>query len=95
MNKCPQCGQLRQADEYRCLACGCFFSQLDEILAAEQAEKERASFKGRLNAIITADNPKQAFITELQTLWKNTPPRTLFTLLVIFMFIFALIVSVL
>jgi hypothetical protein len=95
MNKCPQCGQQRRAEEYRCLACGCFYSQLDEILAAEAATTERNSFKGRLKSILEANNRKQALITELQTLKENTPPRTLFTLVVIFVFIFALIVSVL
>jgi uncharacterized membrane protein YvbJ len=95
MNKCPQCGQPRQADEYRCLACGCFYSQLDEILAAEEAEIERKSFKGRWKAIRKADNPKQAIIDELRTIRENTPRRTSFTLWVIFVFIFALIVSVL
>lgn len=95
MNKYPQCGQLRKADEYRCHACGCFFSKLDEILAADEAEKERTSCKGRLKAIIKADNPKQAFIDEWRAIKTNTPRTTLFTLLVIFVFVFALIASVL
>lgn len=95
MNKCPQCGQQRKADEYRCLSCGCFYSQLDEILAAEEAEKEKTSFKGRLNAIRKANNPKQALSDELRRIRQNTPTKTLFTLVVIFVFIFALMVSVL
>lgn len=95
MNNCPQCGQKRQADEYRCLACGCFYSQLDEILATDEAEKEKKSFKGRLKTIIKADNPRKALMTELQSIKENTPRITFFTLLVIFSFIFALIVSVL
>lgn len=95
MTKCPQCGQQRKADEYRCLACGCFYSQLDEILASEEAEKERKSFKGRLKAIRTANNPKLALTDELRDIRQNTPNRTIFTLAVIFVFVFALIVSVL
>lgn len=94
MNKCPQCGQQRKADEYRCLSCGCFFSQLDEILAAEEAEKERKSFKGRLKAIGNAENRKQALIDELNSIRQNTPNQTLFTFVIIFVFIFALFVSV-
>ncbi len=95
MNKCPQCGQQRKADEYRCLSCGCFFSQLDEILAAEEAEKERTSFKGRLKAISNADDLKQALIDELSSIKQSTPNQTFITFVVIFAFIFALIVSVL
>jgi uncharacterized membrane protein YvbJ len=95
MNKCPQCGQQRKADEYRCFACGCFYSQLDEILADEEAERERRTLKGRLKAIRQADNPKQALIDELMAIKTNTPRRTSFTLLLIFIFVFALIVSVL
>jgi uncharacterized membrane protein YvbJ len=95
MNKCPQCGQQRQADEYRCLSCGCFYSQLDEILASEDAEKYRTSLKGRLNAIRTADYPRQALVNELTAIKENTSGKTFFTLWVIFAFIFALIVSVL
>jgi uncharacterized membrane protein YvbJ len=95
MNKCPQCGQPRQAEEYRCLKCGCFYSQLDEILAAEQAEQEKHSFKGRLKAIRQAENPQQALLAELRSIKQNTPTQTFVVFAVIFMFIFALIVSVL
>lgn len=95
MNKCPQCGQQRKADEYRCPTCGCFYSQLDEILAAEEAEKKRKSFIGRLKAIRNAHNHKQALIDELGRVIQSTPNQTLFTFVIIFVFIFALIVSVL
>ncbi len=95
MNKCPQCGQVRQAEEYRCLSCGCFYSQLDEILAEEQAIKERNSLKGRANVIMQADDSWQALQAELKAIKENTPRRTIFTLWVIFAFVFALIVTVL
>jgi uncharacterized membrane protein YvbJ len=91
MNKCPECGQQRQADEYRCLACGCFYSQLDEFLATEAAQKEKNSFTGRIKAIWHADDSLQALKTEYQTI----PRRTIFTLWVIFAFIFAMTLSVL
>ena len=95
MNQCPQCGQPRQADEYRCLACGCFYSSLDEILATEAAKEERASFKGRVKLIMAAENSWQAVKDEVGDIYKNTPRRTIFTLWVIFAFVFALVVSVL
>lgn len=94
MNKCPQCGQRRQADEYRCLACGCFFSQLDEILAAEEEEKQRKSFKGRLKAIKNSEDSWQALSNEFRSVRENTPRRTFLVMLVIFAFVFALMVSV-
>lgn len=95
MRKCPQCGQHRKTDEYRCLSCGCFYSHLDEILAAEEAEQERQSVKGRLQHIMAANNSKQALFDELLNIKENTPTRTFLTLAFIFIFIFALIVSVL
>ena len=95
MNKCPQCGQRRKADEYRCLTCGCFYSQLDEILADDEAEREKNSLKGHLKAIKKADNFKQALRDEFQLLKAHITRRMFFTLLVIFVFIFALMVSVL
>jgi len=91
MNKCPECGQQRQADEYRCLACGCFYSQLDEFLASEAAQKEKNSFKGRIKAILQAEDSLHA----LKIAYQNTPRRTIFTLWVILAFIFTMTLAVL
>lgn len=94
MNICPECGRRREGDEYKCPECDCYYSQLDEILAAEEAELERRSLKGRLRAVREADNSIEAFRNECRRLKENTPLRTKFTLLVIFIFVFALVVSV-
>lgn len=94
MNKCPECGHQRAGDEYKCPKCDCFYSQLDEILATEAAETERRSIKGRLKAIKEADNSFVAFKEAFKRLKETTPKRTILTLAVIFIFIFALIVSV-
>ena len=91
MNKCPECGQPRKADEYRCLACGCFYSQLDELLAAEAEAQYKKSFKGHLQRIWQADDSKQALKAEIHAV----PTQTLLTFAVIFIFVFALVVSVL
>jgi hypothetical protein len=95
MNCCPQCGQKRIAEEFKCPKCACFYSQLDEILAAQEAEIEQKSLQGHLKAIWNAEQPQQALRNELKSLRANTPQRTKFTLIVIGLFIFALIVSVL
>ncbi len=95
MNKCPQCGRPRKKDDLKCPVCDCFYSKLDEILATDAAEKERKSLKGRLKSIINADNPKQSLYNELQDIKENTPRKTMFTFFVIFVFVFALVVSVL
>jgi len=94
MNHCPQCQRQRQADEYKCPACDCYYSQLDEILATEEAEVYKKSFKGRFQAILHANNSKQALQAEIKNLTTKTPLRTKFTLIVILLFIFAMTISV-
>ncbi len=94
MNTCPKCGKQREKDEYKCPECDCYYSQLDEILAAEEAELEKRSLKGRLRAVKEADDSIEAFKNEYRRLQETTPLRTKFTLLVIVIFVFALVVSV-
>jgi hypothetical protein len=48
-----------------------------------------------VKAIMQADNFWQALKEELHAIKENTPRQTIFTLWVIFAFVFALIVSVL
>ncbi len=95
MNQCPECGQQRKADEYRCLACGCFYSQLDEILAEEARAAERISFKGRMKVVRESADPWQTFKQEWADVRQRMPRGAGLALSVIFMFVFALIVSVL
>jgi hypothetical protein len=94
MTQCPQCHQQRDGEEYKCPQCDCFYSPLDEILAEEDAEREKRSFIGRWKAIKASKNSTQAFKEEYHRLNKNAPYDIGLTLAVIFMFIFAMTFSV-
>jgi len=92
MKNCPQCGQARQGEEYKCPSCGVFYSQLDELLFEQQERLERDTWKGALKRILAADDRKQAMKDELKLLWHNTPLKTKITLWTIVAFIFMLVV---
>ncbi|NOQ35593.1 MAG: hypothetical protein GQ569_06825 [Methylococcaceae bacterium] len=94
MTKCPQCGNQRNGEEYKCPKCDCYYSELDEILATEKAELEKRSIKGRLNAIRAADDSMAAFKKECLRVKENTPKIALFSLALIVMFIFTMTLSV-
>lgn len=95
MKNCPQCGQARLGEEFKCPSCDVFYSQLDEILFEEQQRMEKDSFKGRLKVILAADDRKQALREEAGKIWQATPLRTKITLWTLFAFVFALVVTVL
>ncbi len=95
MKNCPQCGKPRQGETFKCPVCQVFYSQIDEILYEEQQLLERRSLSGRLKNVWAAAD-RQAALKQLRAdLWRETPLKTKITLLTIFAFVFALIVSVL
>ncbi len=94
MNECPQCHQARKAEEYKCPNCDCYYSPLDEILAEEEAERKKDTFKSRFKAAKASNGSMQALSDEVDRLREETPLRTKFTLVVICLFVFALVISV-
>jgi len=94
MKNCPQCGKARIGEEFKCPACDVFYSQLDELLFAEQQRLEKNTFKGQLKAIWAADDRQQAARQALSTAWRNTPLKTKITLWTIFAFVFALVFGI-
>ena len=94
MTQCPQCNRKRKGEEYKCPECDCFYSPLDEILADEEAEREKRSFMGRFKAIRASDDSKGAFKEEYDRLNKASPYDIGLVLAVILMFIFAMVISV-
>jgi hypothetical protein len=95
MKNCPQCGQPRKGEEFKCPACDVFYSQLDELLYAEQQRQERDTFKGHLKQILAAEDYKQAAGDELKYLWETTPLKTKVALWTVFAFVFVLVTGVL
>jgi len=95
MTKCPQCDRQRKGEEYKCPDCDCFYSPLDEILAAEAAEIEKRSFVGRFKASKKESNFWGAVKKEYKRLDDTSPYNVSLILMVIVMFIFAMTLSVL
>ncbi len=95
MTQCPQCKHQRKGEEYKCPKCDCFYSPLDEILAAEADEIERRSFTGRFKVAKEKSNFGGAVKAEYQRIEEASPYNVSLILAVIVMFIFTMTLSVL
>lgn len=95
MNKCSVCGHERNDLDMKCPECGSFYSKIAEIIAEQEALEEMRTFRGRYKRILASDNVKQALLAELKQMWAGLTKTGVFALFVIFVFVFALIVSVL
>lgn len=95
MNKCSSCGHERSHTEPRCPECGTFYPTLAELLAAEEAYEAEHSLRGRWQKIWTASDKKHALGVTVKQCWSELSLRGKFSLFVIFVFVFALIVTVL
>jgi hypothetical protein len=91
MKNCPQCGQARHGEAFKCPNCEVFYSPLDALLFEEHQRLEQKTLKGQLKRILAADNSAQAFKHSLKTLWHDTPLKTKITLWTIAAFVFALV----
>lgn len=95
MKKCPSCGHESDRSDMKCPACGAYYSKVIELIAQEEENEEKNSFSGRCRRILQAENARHALSNELKSGYANLTRKAKFTLFVIFVFIFALIVSVL
>jgi hypothetical protein len=75
--------------------CGKFYSKIAELIAEEEAEEERRSLRGQLRRIVGAEDIKAALKAEIKQVIAGLSRKARFTLFVIFVFVFALVVSVL
>ncbi|MFA5984221.1 MAG: hypothetical protein WC782_09405 [Methylococcaceae bacterium] len=95
MKNCPQCGQPRQGEAFKCPRCDIFYSKIDEILFEQQVEAEKDSFNTHIKAILASDNITRALTKQLKSTWKDLSLKAKFTLWVIFVFVFWGIIVVL
>jgi len=96
MSQCSSCGHERVEGEVVCPACGKFYSKIAELIAEEEAaEEEMQSLRGRLRRVVDADNVKAAIKAECKQVIAGLSTKARFTLFVIFVFVFALMISVL
>ena len=95
MNKCSVCGHERKDRDMKCPECGSFYSKIVEIIAEQEAQEEMQTFRGRCKRILNSDDMKQALLAELKLIKQGLSKKGMFALFVIFVFVFALVVSVL
>lgn len=95
MNKCSVCGHERNDRDVKCPKCGSFYSKIAEIIAEQEAQEAMQTFRGRCKRILGSEDVKQALLTELKLIWAGLTKKGVFALFVIFVFVFALVVSVL
>ncbi|MDQ7091227.1 MAG: hypothetical protein Q9M50_11425 [Methylococcales bacterium] len=94
MTRCPECNHHRKGEEYKCPKCDCFYSPLDEILAAEADEVEKRTLAGRFKATKESSSTWIAFKEEYQRLNEASPYNITLIFSVIFMFVFTMTLSV-
>ncbi len=94
MSQCSQCGHPRDNSEARCQNCGGLNSKIDEILAREEAERDKNTLKGKLKKIIFAEDKKEELSSQYEDFKSSLSKRAMFTLFVIFVFIFAMTFTV-
>lgn len=95
MKNCPQCGQPRQGEAYKCPSCDVFYSQLDELLFEDEQKRESQTWKGAWKRVLAAENPRKAVLVELRAVWKRTPLKTKIVLWTIIAFIFMMTMPIL
>jgi uncharacterized membrane protein YvbJ len=95
MNKCSVCGHERNNGDIKCPECGSFYSKIAEIIAEQEAQEEMQSFRGRCKRILNSGNVKRELLGELKLIRAGLTKKAMFALFVIFVFVFALVVSVL
>jgi uncharacterized membrane protein YvbJ len=95
MNKCSVCGHERNDRDMKCPECGSYYSKIAEIIAEQEAQEEMQTFRGRCKKIFNSDDVKHELLAELKLIRSQLTNRGMFALFVIFVFVFALVVSVL
>jgi uncharacterized membrane protein YvbJ len=95
MNKCSVCGHERNDRDIKCPECGNYYSKIAEIIAEQEAEEEMQTFRGRCKRILNSGDIKHELLEELALIKAGLTKKAMFALFVIFVFVFALVISVL
>ncbi|MBL6985477.1 MAG: hypothetical protein ISR72_00280 [Methylobacter sp.] len=95
MSQCLECGHQRNAGDIKCPKCGRFYSKIAEIIAEQEAQEEMQTFRGRCKRIVNSGDIKSGLLDELKQMWAGLTKKGMFALFVIFVFVFALVASVL
>lgn len=95
MKKCPTCGHESNQDQIKCPACGAYYSRIIQLIDEEAENEEKQSMRGRWRRIVDADNKQEELKKEIAAWSASLNKTSRFTLLIVFIFVFALIVAVL
>lgn len=95
MKKCSFCGYEQMDNGVKCPECGRFYSKIMQLIEEEQAYEYEHSLRGRYQRIVNAASVKQELMAEMKMIISGLDKKARFTLFVIFVFIFALLVTVL
>jgi uncharacterized membrane protein YvbJ len=95
MKVCQSCGFERKNSDKKCPSCGGLYLTISELIAEEEANDEKHSFKGRCKRILNAENSKDAFLFEARQIKAELTKKGIFTIFLIIAFVFALVISVL
>lgn len=95
MNNCPHCGYQPAHIEQPCPECGRYATKIAELIAEQEADALAHSWRGQYQKIIHAPDKSQACLATFKKIWQSLPNKARFTLFVIFVFVFALIITVL
>jgi hypothetical protein len=79
----------------KCPECGSFYSKIIELIDEQQAQEEMQTLRGYWKKIVNSGAVKQVFLEELNQVKAGLSTKGKVALLVIFVFVFALIVTVL
>ncbi|MGZ5075503.1 MAG: hypothetical protein ACXV9R_02685 [Methylobacter sp.] len=95
MNQCSVCGHERNDRDIKCPECGSYYSKIAEIIAEQEAQEEMRTFRGRCKRILKSGDIKHELLAELSQIKAGLTKKGIFALFVIFVFVFALVISVL
>ena len=95
MKKCSNCGHETDQEVMKCPACGSYYSKIIQLIDEEAENEERNTFQGCWRRIAQSNAKGQALKQELIAASSTLNRTSRFTLLIVFVFVFALIVSVL
>ena len=94
MKECPSCGYRSLQEQMRCPECGAFYSKILELIEQEAEEEESDSLKGLCKRVLQADGKKEAIKIEWLKFKAGLTLKAKVALWVVFVFVFALMVSV-
>ena len=95
MNKCSVCDHQRNDHDMKCPECGGYYSKIIELIAEQEAQEEMETFRGHCKRILNSGDIKHELLRELTLAKAGLSKKGKLALFVIFVFVFALMVTVL